>query len=110
LINLLTHPENKVEKVYRVDINRPLNNEELNILRKGVEIEGGKTLPAGIFVKSKKINGMTLKMVITEGKKKTNPPNDRSSWGKGYLFKTLAVRSFKTKRPSCWQMASFRTS
>ncbi|HQM03907.1 MAG TPA: ribosomal large subunit pseudouridine synthase B, partial [Candidatus Cloacimonas sp.] len=70
LINLLTHPENKVEKVYRVDINRPLNNEELNILRKGVEIEGGKTLPAGIFVKSKKINGMTLKMVITEGKKR----------------------------------------
>lgn len=70
LINLLTHPENKVEKVYRVDINRPLNNEELNILRKGVEIEGGKTLPAGIFVKSRKTNGMTLKMVITEGKKR----------------------------------------
>jgi 23S rRNA pseudouridine2605 synthase len=43
---------------------------ELNMLRKGVEIEGGKTLPAGIFVKSKNANGMTLKIVITEGRKR----------------------------------------
>jgi 16S rRNA U516 pseudouridylate synthase RsuA-like enzyme len=29
MINLLTRPENKVDKVYKVDINRRLNNAEL---------------------------------------------------------------------------------
>jgi len=70
LINLLTRPENKVEKVYRVDINRRLNNAELNTLRNGVEIEGGKTLPAGVYVKTQSPDRMSLKVVITEGKKR----------------------------------------
>ena len=70
LINMLTHPKNKVEKVYRVDINRPLTNKELNILRNGVEIEGGRTLPAGVFVKTQNAEGMSLKIVITEGRKR----------------------------------------
>ncbi|MEN6445868.1 MAG: pseudouridine synthase [Candidatus Cloacimonas sp.] len=70
LINLLTYPENKVEKVYRADINRSLTDTELNILRKGVEIESGKTKSAGVYVKSRSADGMSLKIVITEGKKR----------------------------------------
>ena len=70
LINMLTHHKNKVEKVYRVDINRSLTNRELNILRNGVEIEGGKTLPAGVFVKAQNIEGMSLKIIISEGRKR----------------------------------------
>ncbi len=70
LINALTHPKRKVEKVYRVEINRQLNRKELQDLRRGVQIEGGPTHPAGVFVKNDGGQGMTLKMVITEGRKR----------------------------------------
>lgn len=70
MINRLTHPTFKVEKVYKVDIDRKLGKIQLENLRKGVEIEGGKTRPAGVFVKSESDTGMTLKMVITEGRKR----------------------------------------
>jgi pseudouridine synthase len=70
LINLLTHPNYKVEKVYKVDIDRPLRKKELDALRRGVEIEGGLTMPAGIYVKSETETSMSLKVVITEGRKR----------------------------------------
>ncbi|NLW18540.1 MAG: rRNA pseudouridine synthase [Candidatus Cloacimonetes bacterium] len=70
LINALTHPKHGVEKVYRVEINRVLSKKELNELRNGVPIEGGLTRPAGVFVKSQGDSGMTLKIVIKEGRKR----------------------------------------
>lgn len=70
LINGLTHPKRKVEKVYRVDINRQLSKKELEELRRGVQIEGGITRSAGVYVKSGSGQGQTLKLVITEGRKR----------------------------------------
>jgi len=70
LINLLTHPSHKVEKVYRVVIDRALTKKDLDLLRSGVEIEGGITLPAGVYVKSSGEGSMSLKIVITEGRKR----------------------------------------
>jgi pseudouridine synthase len=70
LINLLTHPNYKVEKVYKVDIDRPLKKQELDNLRRGVEIEGGLTLPAGIYVKQQNDSSMSLKIVLIEGRKR----------------------------------------
>ena len=70
LINLLTHPSYKVEKVYKVDIDRPLKKKELDRLRNGVEIEGGITHHAGVFVKQESEGSMSLKMVISEGRKR----------------------------------------
>ncbi len=70
LINALTHPKRKVEKVYRVEINRRLSRKDIEDLRRGVQIEGGPTLPAGVFVKNDDGQGMTLKLVITEGRKR----------------------------------------
>lgn len=70
LINLLTHPNYKVDKVYKVDIDRPLKKKELDVLRNGVEIEGGITQKAGVFVKEESETAMSLKMVITEGRKR----------------------------------------
>ncbi len=70
LINQLTHPSHKVEKVYKVDIDRPLKHKELELLRSGVEIEGGITLPAGVYVKHESEKSCTLKIVITEGRKR----------------------------------------
>lgn len=70
LVNRLTHPTFKVEKVYKADIDRKLSRNQLELLRTGVEIEGGKTRSAGVFVKAETDSSMTLKVVITEGKKR----------------------------------------
>lgn len=70
MINKLTHPTHKVEKVYRVEINRRLGKKELDALRGGVRIEGGLTHSAGVYVKNSTEHGMTLKIVITEGRKR----------------------------------------
>lgn len=70
LINLLTHPSYKVEKVYKVDIDKPLRKKELDLLRNGVEIEGGITHKAGVFVNEESESSMSLKMVISEGRKR----------------------------------------
>ncbi len=70
LINRLTHPTHKVEKVYRVDVDRRLSQRQLEELRRGVLIEGGITHSAGVYVKSETTGGMTLRLVITEGRKR----------------------------------------
>lgn len=69
LIKRLTHPSHKVEKVYRVQIEPKLPRPAIAKLRQGVEIAGGLTQSAGVFVKSQSEHAMTLKMVITEGRK-----------------------------------------
>lgn len=70
VIQNLSHPSMKIEKVYRVDVNQKLSRQQLEQLRKGVEIEGKKTYPAGVFLKTSDEGKTTLKMVITEGRKR----------------------------------------
>lgn len=70
LIKQLTHPSHKVEKIYRVVIDKKLTRADLERLRKGVEIEGGLTQSAGVYVKNQTESSMVLKMVITEGRKR----------------------------------------
>jgi 23S rRNA pseudouridine2605 synthase len=70
VIQALTHPTQKVEKVYRVEVDQPLYKKQIEDLRRGVMIEGYKTKTAGVYVKSNRENNVVLKMVITEGKKR----------------------------------------
>lgn len=42
LTNSLIHPKFEVEKVYRVVLDKPLNNEDLGRLKRGVRLEDGK--------------------------------------------------------------------
>jgi len=70
LVQVLTHPTKKVEKVYRVEIDLPLTQKQLTELRSGVVIDGYKTRPAGAFVKSAGQAHPVLKMIISEGKKR----------------------------------------
>jgi len=70
LIKQLTHPSHKVEKSYRVVIDRRLNRAALTQLREGVMIEGGITQSAGVYVKQQSDSGMQLKIVIKEGRKR----------------------------------------
>ncbi|HPF08865.1 MAG: pseudouridine synthase [Candidatus Cloacimonetes bacterium] len=70
LIKQLTHPSHKVEKSYRVVIDRKLSRSALKQLREGVVIDGGLTQSAGVFVKSESAQEMQLKIVIKEGRKR----------------------------------------
>jgi len=66
----LTHPTKKIEKVYRVEVDKPIYKQQLEDLRRGVDIDGYKTKSAGVFVRSNRDGNVVLKMVITEGKKR----------------------------------------
>ena len=70
LTNLLTHPKNKIEKVYVAKINGILSKEELIRLSTGVIVDGKKTSRAKIKIKKidKKNNVSVLQLIIHEGR------------------------------------------
>ncbi len=70
LINKLTHPSFRVEKVYKAVIAPPISKKSIQMLRQGVPIQAGTTQPAGVYVKGRKENSMVLKIVIHEGRKR----------------------------------------
>lgn len=70
LTNILTHPKNKIDKVYIAKIEGVLSKEEIQSLEKGVIIDNYKTAPSKIKVKKvdKKNNNSLVQIVIHEGK------------------------------------------
>lgn len=62
--NMLTHPKNKIEKTYIVTTNTFVTNENVDTLKKGVDIGGYVTKEA----KVKKIGEKKIKIIISEGK------------------------------------------
>jgi 23S rRNA pseudouridine2605 synthase len=70
LANEITHPRYKLEKVYKVEIQGKLTKEDIEILRKGVEIEGFKTQTARVFLKSHVGDRFVLRITLREGKKR----------------------------------------
>lgn len=66
----MTHPRYKMPKIYRVWVEGKPGDEAMAALRRGVEIEGGPTAPAQVFLKSY-TNGLgLLRMVLHEGRKR----------------------------------------
>ncbi len=67
--NLLIHPRNEINKVYRVQLNRVPSIEELNKIKSGVGLEDYVTKPAQIS-NQKKLEGGRYQLDITihEGK------------------------------------------
>lgn len=70
LANILTHPRYEHEKEYHVMVNRPPDQQQLEIWRRGVVIEGGyRTRPVDVeFLPAKAKNW--LKVIMKEGKKR----------------------------------------
>lgn len=64
LANRLTHPRFEVPKTYRVELRRPPSAAELRRLAEGVELEDGKTAPAGV----RRLGQREIEMVIREGR------------------------------------------
>ena len=70
LTNLLTHPKNKVEKVYVAKIKGIITKENLSKLCNGLIIDGKKTLKAKakILKIDKKNNTSIVELIIKEGR------------------------------------------
>ncbi len=66
LAHRLMHPRYEHEREYRVMVNKSLDVETLERLRKGVELEEGMTAPADVEVAGDGV----LRMVLKEGKKR----------------------------------------
>ena len=70
LAQRLTHPSHGVEKTYTIEAEGYLTQQGLARLRKGVQLEEGKTAPAKVKVLAKKGDRCILEMTIHEGKKR----------------------------------------
>ncbi|BCW98329.1 MAG: pseudouridine synthase [Armatimonadota bacterium] len=72
LANRLTHPRFGVPKVYRVTVSGIVTNAEVEMMRRGMDLEDGRTLPAGVVVDDRdlKEDRTRLEVVLTEGRKR----------------------------------------
>lgn len=66
--NELTHPSKHVNKTYRVTVAGEVDDEKLDKLCSGIEIEGRKTLPCDVFVIERKTDRTVLTFIIQEGR------------------------------------------
>ncbi len=64
--NLITHPRYEHEKEYIVWINKPLKNEDILRVQKGIEVEGTSYPVKRI----KKISPRKINIILTQGKKR----------------------------------------
>ncbi len=70
LAQMLTHPSHGVEKTYTVEAEGYLGDQGLARLRKGIDLEEGRTAPAKVKVLAKKGDHCVLEITIHEGKKR----------------------------------------
>lgn len=72
LINKITHPKQEIEKTYIVGIKGNVTDEKLENLRRGVLIDGKKTLPAKVRVLENRKNDLKeitrIEITIHEGR------------------------------------------
>lgn len=66
--NKLTHPKNNVEKVYVARLSGSLTESERQMLERGVEIDGRKTMPARVKILAKDEHHTRVEVTITEGR------------------------------------------
>ena len=66
----VTHPKHEIEKTYTVTVKGIVNNEDVEKLRTGVEIDGYKTKPAKVKIlkTDEEKNISRLEIIIHEGK------------------------------------------
>lgn len=68
LANKLMHPKYRIFKTYEVELKGSINKESINILRKGVLIDGYKTAPAKVKLLKQTQNNTSVQISIHEGK------------------------------------------
>lgn len=68
LANALTHPSYEITKTYRVTVRGKVEDEVLQALREGVEIDSGKTAPCEVVPLVEETQRTVLEFKIHEGK------------------------------------------
>ncbi len=70
LANKLTHPSSHVNKTYRVTVNGKVNDEQVDKMACGIDIDndGRPTLPCDVFVIDRKPDRTVLNFIIHEGR------------------------------------------
>ena len=66
--NALTHPKHNYTKVYRVTVRPSVNDEILDKLRNGIEIDGRKTAPCDVTVVTEEEGRVVLEFILREGR------------------------------------------
>ena len=66
--NALTHPKHNYAKVYRVTVRPSVNDEILEKLRNGIEIDGRKTAPCDVNVITEEEGRVVLEFILREGR------------------------------------------
>lgn len=66
----ITHPRHHVIKTYRAEVKGLVTDAQVDLLRRGIELEDGITLPAEVDVVKKMKNTTELLIMIREGKKR----------------------------------------
>ena len=68
--NILMHPSNEVEKVYRATIDAILTTEEIYALKDGIVVDNIKVIPSRVKIRKKNINKNTqvVEIGIVEGR------------------------------------------
>ncbi|MEA3328126.1 MAG: pseudouridine synthase [Candidatus Omnitrophota bacterium] len=62
--NKITHPRYEIEKIYFVEIDRPIAEKEIRLIEKGINLKDGRTSPAKI----KRFKKNQLEIAIHEGR------------------------------------------
>lgn len=66
--NALTHPKHNYAKVYRVTVRPSVNDEILEKLRSGIEIDGRMTAPCDVNVVTEEDGRVVLEFILREGR------------------------------------------
>lgn len=66
--NQLTHPSKHINKTYRVTVAGEVDDEKLERLCGGIELDGKKTLPCDVFVMERREDRTVLSFIIREGR------------------------------------------
>ncbi|HBN38234.1 MAG TPA: pseudouridine synthase [Ruminococcaceae bacterium] len=66
--NALTHPKHNYAKVYRVTVRPSVNDEILDKLRNGIEIDGRKTASCDVNIVTEEEGRVVLEFILREGR------------------------------------------
>jgi 23S rRNA pseudouridine2605 synthase len=68
--NLMIHPRYNIDKKYEARVMGYIKDDELKSLRDGVDLEDGKTAPAGVKLISRDDRASIIELLIHEGRKR----------------------------------------
>lgn len=70
LAHALLHPSAQVDKVYRVTVAGQVQEQEVKLLERGVQLEDGRTAPAKVRILGYRDGRTRLELIIHEGRKR----------------------------------------